>query len=150
MILMKKLFISLILVFVFLAILLLSVFIDTPSKKEVVYKDFSEIILKNSSWVNLEKSDLNSIILLTYSDNVLRIIDSLENSIPVIFEVNGGKFSKENKNNFIVASSLASSNTAYIYVPDTTSEYTKLAISLEELLENATRFFIINDKEVLE
>lgn len=146
---MKKIFILIIAILCFVLILLASLFLYDKPETEVQYRDYSEIILSNSSWINLDKSDLNSLLLKTYSNNILTIIDSLENSIPIIVEVNGGQFAKENKNNFIVASAFASSSNIYIYVPKENGTYEKGISSLEVLLENAVRFFVINDEEVL-
>lgn len=148
---MKKLFIFIIAIFCFLLILLLSLFLHSePTKngEEKVYTDYSKLILDNSSWLNLSKSDFNSLLLETYSENILAIINSLENSTPVIIEVNGGKFSVENKNNFIVASSFDDTGKVFIYLPSG-NNYTKATSSLEELLENAVRIFVINDEGVL-
>lgn len=145
---MKKIFILIIAILCFVVIMIASLFLyDTP-ETEVTYRDYSEIILNNSSWVTLEKSDFNSLLLKTYSDNILTIISSLENSIPVIVEVNGGQFAKEN-NNFIIASAFYSSSDLYAYVPTDNDKYNKVITSLEALLENAVRFFVISDEEVL-
>ena len=147
---MKKVFILIIIILSFLLILLSSLFLyNFSDTKNIEYKDYSNIILDNSSWVNLNKEDFNSLVLKTYSENILAIINSLENSKPIIFEVHGGKFSNENKNNFIVASSFIDSNNIYIYVSLSNNTYEKRITSLEEVLENAVRFFIINDEEVL-
>lgn len=147
---MKKVYLLIIFILCFLLVLLLSLFLFIQPKEDdvVTYNDYSSVILNNSSWVTLDKSDFNSLILMTYSNNILDIISSLENAIPVIFEVNGGQFSKDNKNNFIVVSAFDTNNTvlAYAKVDD---GYEKFNSSLEEILENATRFFIINDEEAV-
>lgn len=148
---MKKLFTFIILIFCFLLVLLLSLFLHSEPngrEKEIVYTNYSDLILDNSSWISVTKNDFNSLVLKTYSENILTIINSLEESLPVIVEVNGGRFSIENKNNFIVASSFDTNGDVYIYLPNG-DNYTKTSSSLEELLENAARVFVINDEEVL-
>lgn len=148
---MKKLFIFIIFIFCFLLILLLSLLLHSTSnesEKEKVYADYSQLILDNSSWITFTKNDFNSLLLKTYSENILTIINLLENSIPVIVEVNGGKFSPENKNNFIVASSFDVNGKVYVYLPNE-NNYIKAVSSLEELLENAVRVLVINNEEVL-
>ena len=129
-------------------ILIFSLLFYKQPTNEVKYKDYTEIIKSDSSWVNLNKSDFNSIILKTYSDKILSFINSLENGIPVIVELEGGKFCSSGKNNFVVASCFTTSDYLTIY-QKTDNSYEKLFTSMEELLEYATRFFIIDDAEVL-
>lgn len=147
---MKKVYLLIIFILCFLLVLLLSLFLFIRPQEEAVisYKDYSNVILDNSSWVTLDKSDFNSLVLMTYSNKILDIISSLENAIPVIFEVNGGQFCKDNKNNFVVVSAFDTDNTVFAYVK-VNDEYEKFNSSLEEILENATRFFIINDEEAV-
>jgi hypothetical protein len=59
-----------------------------------------------------------------------------------------GKFTEDNKNNFVVVSGFSSSDVVYVYLPSKDT-YIKTTSSLEELLENTVRFFIINDEEVV-
>lgn len=106
------------------------------------YKDYSNLIIENSSWKDFSENDFNSLVVKAYSSNVLSIIESLEKAIPVIIEVQGGQFSLT-KNNFIIASSFNSSNKVIIYLKNGNS-YIKKNISIESLLENATRFFILD------
>lgn len=106
------------------------------------YKDYSNLIMENSSWKDFSENDFNSLVVKAYSTNVLSIIESLEKAIPVIIEVQGGQFSLT-KNNFIIASSFNSSNKVVIYLKNGNS-YIKKNISIESLLENATRFFILD------
>lgn len=145
---MKKIFILVIIMLSLILIMLSSLFLYDESEETIVTKDYTDIILSNSSWSDFSKSDFNSLLLKTYSDNVLSILSSLEDAIPVIVEVNNGKFSEENKNNFIVMSSFASSSNVYIYLCNGTS-YEKKITSLESILENTVRFFMIDNKEVL-
>lgn len=116
--------------------------INTDDTSISYYKDYSNLIMENSSWEDFSENDFNSLVVKAYSTNVLSIIDSLEKAIPVIIEVQGGQFSVT-KNNFIIASSFNSSNKVVIYLKNGDS-YIKKSISIESLLENATRFFILD------
>lgn len=145
---MKKIIMLTVFVLCFTLILIFSLVFYHKPQEEVKYKDYTEIITSNSSWITFEKSDFNSLILKTYSDKVLSFIDSLENGVPVIVELEGGKLCETGKNNFVVASAFSSSDNVAVYMKSDSS-YTKLLISLEELLEYATRFFLIDNMEVL-
>lgn len=145
---MKKIFILIVIMLCLILIMLSSLLLYKTEEEVIIPKDYSEIILSNSSWITLDNSDFNSLLLNTYSDKILTIINSLENSIPIIIEVHGGQFSKENRNNFIVASAFDASNNVYSYIP-TDESYEKITTSLEILLENAVSFLVINDEEVL-
>ena len=48
------------------------------------YKDYSNLIMENSSWKDFSENDFNSLVVKAYSTNVLSIIESLEKAIPVI------------------------------------------------------------------
>lgn len=145
---MKKIIMLTVFVLCFTLIMIFYLMFYNEPQEEVKYKDYTEIITSNSSWIDLEKSDFNSLILKTYSNKVLTFIDSLENGVPVIIELEGGKLCETGKNNFIVASAFSSSDNVTVYMKSDNS-YTKLLISLEELLEYATRFFLLNNTEVL-
>lgn len=147
---MKKIYILIICILFFCLLLLGSLLltINDNSKEVIAYRDLSSNILEDSVWIELEKSDLNSLILKTYSNNILDIITSLENAIPVIFEVNGGQFADSNKNNFIIVSSFDSENTVSVSLPSGNNSYISKSTTLEEVLEDATRFFISKGKEV--
>lgn len=145
---MKKIIILTIVILCFTLVMILSIGFYNNSDDTIKYKDYTGIITFNSSWVELNNSDFNSIILKTYSDKILSFIDSLENGIPVIVELEGGKFCSPGKNNFVVASRFTTSDYLTIY-RKTDNSYEKLFTSLEELLEYATRFFVIDDMEVL-
>ncbi len=145
---MKKIIILTVVVLCFTLILIFSIALYNKPTNKTTYKDYASLITSNSSWIDLNNSDFNSIILKTYSDKILSFIDSLENGIPVIVELEGGKYCEPGKNNFVVASGFTTSNAISIYSKSDDS-YNKLFTSLEELLEYATRFFIINDAEVL-
>lgn len=147
---MKKIIMLTVLILCFTLIMLISVcfFYSASNDDNAKYKDYTNTITSNSSWIELDKSDFNSIILKTYSDKILSFINSLESGIPVIVELEGGKYCDTGKNNFVVASGFTSSDAVSIYIKSDNS-YKQLLTSLEELLEYATRFFIIDDTEVL-
>ena len=145
---MKKIIMLVVIVLCFTFILVFSLLFYSRPTEDLKYKDYTDIITSNSSWVALDKSDFNSLLLKTYSDKILAFIDSLESGIPVIVELDGGKFCEPGKNNFIVASGFTSDDGLSIYEKSDNS-YEKLLTSLEELLEYATRFFVIDDMGVL-
>lgn len=145
---MKKIIMLTVFVLCFTLIMIFYLMFYNEPQEEVKSKDYTEIITSNSSWIALEKSDFNSLILKTYSNKVLTFIDSLENGVPVIIELEGGKLCETGKNNFVVAAAFSSSDNVTVYMKSDNS-YTKLLISLEELLEYATRFFLLDNTEVL-
>lgn len=145
---MKKIILLVILLLCFMLIFLASLLLtNKEADMPIKYNDYSESILSSSSWVDLDSSDFNSLILGSYSINMSNIINSLEEAIPVIVEVYGGQFSNSNRNNFIVVSRFDENGNVNIYVPNGNGEYDKKVSSLEEVFENAVRFFITNNKE---
>lgn len=147
---MKKFIVPLIIILILtlLSLLAFALYSIYFNKQEAIYTDFSSTILENSSWCALSKEDFNSLVLKSYSHNILTLLNSLESGIPVIVKVAGGTLAEEGKYNFIVASSFATSDTVYIYVKIGDS-YKKTTVSLEKLLEDADRFFVLKDTEVL-
>lgn len=147
---MKKILILIISILLFLIVLLVYAIFSNPDKsEEIKWRDYSEIIQNNSSWITLDKSDYNSLLLKTYSHNILSIIGSIEEAVPVIVEVEGGLFSEDEKNNFLVVSAFASDENVYFYRKDKDG-YIKGIASLSRILEDATRFFVIDSEEVLQ
>lgn len=146
---MKKIIILTIIILCFTLTIIFSITLlyDKPVN-ETAYRDYTDLIVSNSSWVELDNSDFNSVILKTYSDKILSLIASLENGVPIIVELEGGKYCEPGKNAFVVASCFTETDAITIYEKSNNS-YNKLSTSLEGLLEYAKRFFIINDAEVL-
>ena len=72
-------------------------------------------ILNNSSWITLTKEDFYGYLNGTYTESVQKIITSLEEAIPVIFQTSNDKFGEFENYTFMVASAFDSSNNVYIY-----------------------------------
>ena len=107
-------------------------------------------ILSNSSWITLEKEDFNGYLNGTYTPSILSIINSLENAVPVIFQITSNKYSDIDGGIFIVASAFNTQNNVFVYYynPET-NNYEKTVSSLEFILEDASAAFIYNETEGL-
>lgn len=121
---------------------------DANSSKEDLA--LQEKILKNSSWLALKDEDLNGYLNGTYTDSILSIINSLENAVPVIFQITSNKFSNIDDGIFIIASAFDTKNDVYVYYynPEI-NKYEKTTASLAYLLEDAAAAFIYNGTEGL-
>lgn len=123
---------------------------NTDSAKSENDLALQEKILNNSSWITLKKEDLNGYLNGTYTPNVLSILNSLENAVPVIFQITSNKYSNVDGGIFIIASAFNSNNQVYVYYynPEI-NKYEKTVSSLEYILEDATAAFIYNETEGL-
>jgi len=149
---MKKIVIlSLIFLIVVATIFSIYLYSDNKSSPElIVDSGLQEKILNNSSWITLSNEDLNGYLNGTYTPSVLSILNSLENAVPVIFQITSNKYSGVDGGIFIVASAFNSNNNVYVYYynPETNA-YEKTASSLEYILEDAISAFIYNETEEL-
>ena len=117
--------------------------IDSPVNSEL-----EEKILAKSSWTYLEKEDFYGYLNGTYTPAVQKIISSLENAVPVIFNTSNDKFAKSENNTFLVASAFNAQNKVYIYHYNVeTSKYIKSLVSLENLLEDSNAVYIYDETE---
>lgn len=104
-----------------------------------------QVILKNSNWYTLSSEDLNGYLNSTYTSTVQLIINSLEESYPVIFKTCNNKFGTEN---FVVASAFTSNNKIYVYCYNREAKnYSKSTCLLENLLEDSIAVYIYNETE---
>lgn len=149
---MKKFIIIIIMFLIIISTILLIVLnIINNSTTKINYEKLEDTIVDNSKWIELSTEDFNSLLLGNYSSNILKIINSLEESIPVILQISDSKFSTNKESGtFIVATCFDKNNNVYFYTYDLkSSTYTKKLSSLDTILESATAVFILEDTEVL-
>lgn len=150
---MKKIAILALIFFIIVASIFgIYIFTHNDSTPEYVEDTkLQEQILNNSSWVYLNKDDLNGYLNGTYTSSVQKIINSLEEAIPVIFQTSTNQFGNLENGSFIIASAFNTSNQVYVYYYDsTTNKYRKKVTSLENVLDDSTAAFIYTGTEVLQ
>lgn len=149
---MKKFIIPIVIfLMIVFTILLFTLNIINKSSTSINFEKLENTIEDNSKWIELSSEDFNSLLLGNYSSNILAIINSLEESIPVILQISDSKFSSDKEpGTFIVATCFDKDNNVYFYTYNQeTSKYTKKLSSLNTILESATAVFILQDTEVL-
>lgn len=149
---MKKIIIAAIffLIFVFFVVFMAFNFLNKKNDTTNTYEDLQQKIINNSYWLTLSKDDINGYIAKSYTDTMKKVINSLEESIPVIFQISGSKFSNNENGSFVVVSAFTPSNDVYIYYYDfSKNKYVKKTSTLSDVLENATNVFICTNPEVL-
>ncbi len=149
---MKKIIIAIILflIFVVLALFLTFSFLNKEANVKNNYEDLQQKIINNSKWLALSQDDINGYIGNTYTDTMKKVVNSLEEAIPVIFQISGSKFSNSTDGSFIIVSAFTPSNNVYIYYYDfSRKKYVKETTTLSSVLENATNVFICTNPEVL-
>jgi len=150
---MKKLAIFILIVLSILA-LLLSIFLYSSLSSDTNTREkdskLQEAILKQSDWIYLTEEDFYGYLNGTYTSSVQTIISSLEEAVPVIFQISGGKFEADGVGTYVVASAFNSSNEIYVYYYNSNkNKYIKNLYSLEYLLEDAAAAYIYNGTEGL-
>lgn len=149
---MKKIIIAVIsfLIFVFLALFIAFNFLAKKTDTKNTYEDLQQKIINNYKWVTLSNDDINGYVAKSYTDTMKKVNSLLEESIPVIFQISGSKFSNNENGSFVVVSAFTPSNDVYIYYYDfSTKKYVKKTSTLSAVLENATNVFICTNPEVL-
>ena len=149
---MKKIVIFILIMLIIIASIfgfyLYSAYTSSTSSPENL--DLESRILSNSSWIELTEEDFYGYLNGTYTEAVQKIINSLEEAIPVIIHTSNDKFGDNKNGNFIIASAFNTSNQIYTYYYNiATSSYRKTLSSLESLLEDAIRVYIYDETEGL-
>lgn len=122
---------------------------NTPSQP-VADMELQTQLLNNSKWIYLTKEDLNGYLNGTYTSNVQKIISSLEEAIPVIFQTTTKQFGGLENGSFIVASAFDLKNNVYIYYYSPSENiYKKNATSLANILDDSAAAYIYTGTEGL-
>ncbi|MBP3284024.1 MAG: hypothetical protein J6M02_00810 [Clostridia bacterium] len=116
----------------------------TPTAQSVSTED----ILAHSEWIPLSSKDIDLLSSEIYTENVNRIISSLESGTPVILYVEDGIFDKAGKGNYITLSAFDTKGNVIVYEKKEET-FQKSSVDFYLALEAASSAFIITNEESL-
>jgi len=103
-------------------------------------------LLASMTKVELTTEDIDGLVNDVYSTNIKKIVNSLENGIPVILYVEGGFFDKNEIGNYITLSAFDTNGNVILYEKKD-SAFSKSSVDFNYALEAASSAFIFTNEE---